>query len=265
MEGRFHFVHRKISQQLDRQRCLFCLARMMLFEAPQQSLQAVPLELPGLLKKRERNICIIMNLNLRVSLDFAGYSDSDLDTFAANVIVCLTGNPAFPAPPVTLPVFTSNWTAFHDAILAAALGGLQLTAAKNAAREALLDALRKLAAYVQSVDNHNLDVLLTSGFYANSTNRAQSPLDPPLILSVTNLMTTKVLVRLEPVINAKSYNVQTTVNGTTAWTDAGIFTQARRIEVGNLVPATTYAIRARAIGGNTGSSDWSNPMSIMAT
>jgi hypothetical protein len=206
-----------------------------------------------------------MTINLRVSLDFAGYSDPDLDEFAGNVVASLTGNPSFPTPPVTLADLGVLVTAFHNAVLAALPGGIQLTAAKNAARDALLDALRKIASYVQGIANHSLDMLLTSGFYANSTNRAQSPLITPVITGLENLATTKLLVRLTPVTNARSYNVQTNTNGNGAWADAGIYTQARRIVLGSLTPGTTYNIRARAIGGSTGSSDWSAPVSLMAT
>jgi hypothetical protein len=206
-----------------------------------------------------------MQLNLRVSLDFTTYSDADLDEFANNVIVCLTGNTSFPTPPVTLANLGTTVTAFHDAVVAALPGGLQLTAAKNAARSILLDALRKEANYVQTLASKNLDVLLTSGYYANSTNRAQAPLDPPVITEVDNLATTKILVRLTPVTNAKSYNAQINTNGTGTWQDAGIYTQARRIVLGNLTPGTIYSIRARAIGGSDGSSPWGNPVSIMAT
>jgi len=42
-------------------------------------------------------------------------------------------------------------------------------------------------------------------------------------------------------------------------------TQARRIVLSNLVPGTTYAVRARAIGGSTGASNWTGPGSIMST
>ncbi len=216
------------------------------------------------IKKEERK-SIVMTINLRVSLDFAGYSDPDLDEFAGNVVVSLTNNPSFPTPPVTPADLGALNTTFHNAVLAALPGGIQLTAAKNAARGALLDALRKIASYVQGIANHNLDVLLTSGFYANSTNRAQSPLIPPSITDLENMATTKLLVRLSPVTNAKSYNVQTNTNGNGTWTDAGIYTQARRIVLGNLTPGTTYNVRARAIGGSTGSSDWSAPVSLMAT
>jgi hypothetical protein len=205
-----------------------------------------------------------MTLNLRVSLDFAGYSDADLDVFGSNVVVCLTGNASFPTPPVTPADLTTLVKAFHDALMAALPGGIQLTAAKNAARNVLLDALRKIATYVQSIASHNLDVLLTSGFYANSTNRTQVPLVAPSITEVDNVASTQLLVRLSPVTNAKSYHLQTSI-GSGAWQDGGIFTQARRIVLTNLTPGTTYTVRARAIGGSTGSSDWSSPVSLMAT
>ena len=41
--------------------------------------------------------------------------------------------------------------------------------------------------------------------------------------------------------------------------------KARRIVLPNLVPGTVYTIQARVIGGSTGQSDWSTPVSIMAT
>jgi hypothetical protein len=47
--------------------------------------------------------------------------------------------------------------------------------------------------------------------------------------------------------------------------EACIATQARRIVLANLVPGTTYAVRARAIGGSTGASSWCGAMAIMST
>ncbi len=80
-----------------------------------------------------------------------------------------------------------------------------------------------------------------------------------------NLAATQLLVRLTPVTNAKSYQLQTNTNGNGTWQDAGIFTQARRIELGNLTSGATYGVRARAIGGSTGHSDWSDPVSHIVT
>lgn len=143
-------------------------------------------------------------------------------------------------------------------------GGIQLTAAKKAARLNVVNALRQEASYVQTHANQNLEVLLTSGFYANSTNRAQSPLDQPVILLVDNLGTQQLLVRVSPVTNARSYQVRLIV-GNNPPVDGGIFTQARRIVLANLVTGTTYAIQVRAVGGSTGSSEWSDPLSHIVT
>lgn len=49
------------------------------------------------------------------------------------------------------------------------------------------------------------------------------------------------------------------------WAISGAYTQARRIVLTNLVPGTTYMIQAQAIGGSTGQSNWSTPVSIMST
>jgi Fibronectin type III domain len=205
-----------------------------------------------------------MVANYRVSLEFAGYNDSDLDEFTGNVITSLTGNASFPTPPVTPTILGTLNSTFHDAILAAMPGGIQLTAAKNAARLNVIGALRQEASYVQTHASQNLDVLLTSGFYANSTNRAQSPLEQPVILLVENLAATQLLVRVSPITNAKSYQVRLTIAGNPP-VDGGIFTQSRRIVLMNLVTGTTYTIQVRAIGGSTGSSEWSDPLSHIVT
>jgi len=65
--------------------------------------------------------------------------------------------------------------------------------------------------------------------------------------------------------NAKTYQVQTSTDGGKTWVEACISTQARRIVLKNLVPGTTYAVRARAIGGSTGASSWCGAQSIMST
>ena len=68
-----------------------------------------------------------------------------------------------------------------------------------------------------------------------------------------------------PVRNAKSFQIQSSTDGGKTWIEAGISTQARRFVLANLVPGTTYAVRARAIGGSTGASSWSGPSFIMST
>lgn len=199
--------------------------------------------------------------NYRVSLSFTSLPDAELDEFAANIAVALTGNPSFPTPLVTIPVLTAGQQAFHSALLAAANGGVVLTALKNEKRDALETLLRKEASYVQGVASQNLPVLLSSNFAANSTNQSQSPLDTPTIHSVENGQSTQLVLRVNPVVNSKALEVQVKNGG--GWLPMGVFTKLRGIVLPGLVPGQVYAVQARAVGGSTGYSDWSDSVSHM--
>jgi hypothetical protein len=201
----------------------------------------------------------------KVSLDFANYSDSPLGDFGGNVATSLDGNAAFPSPPVKPADLKVQVGTFDSDVQAALMGGLQLTAKKNASREILLESLRANAYYVQTLASRNLDVLLSSGYFANSTNRAQSPLDKPAITGIENAAAQQLLVRVTPIDNARSYHVQTNSGSNGAWQDAGIHPQARRIVLPGLTSGTVYNVRVRAIGGSTGASDWSDPQSHIST
>jgi hypothetical protein len=74
-----------------------------------------------------------------------------------------------------------------------------------------------------------------------------------------------VALRVSPVTNAKSYQIQFSTDNGKTWTLAGAYPKARSIALTNLTPGTTYMIQAQAIGGSTGQSGWSNPVSIMST
>jgi hypothetical protein len=202
--------------------------------------------------------------NYRTSLGFARLSDAELDNFTENIIDSLTGNAGFPQPLVPLPALTAGLTAFRSAMSAAAQGGKQDTAAKNAARGVLENLLRSQAAYVQGVAGNDLSVLLSSGFEAVSNDKgAQITLPRPVVLALENEQSTKLALRLQRVPTARAYEVRMSY-GTNGWQVVGIFTQARKIVLENLTPGTTYTVQARAIGGSTGSSDWSDPVSHMS-
>jgi hypothetical protein len=205
-----------------------------------------------------------MLINLKVSRDFVNYTHPGLDEFANGVYLGLNTNPAYPDTPVKpADVLTLDMT-FRNAI-AAATGDPGDTAAMLKAREALTDALRKNANYVQTIASHDLQMLLSSGYYPASTNHAQYPLDPPVIQSLSNLATTKLLLRLQPVPTAKAYHVQISADGGKTWQEGVISPQARRIVLTGLTPGTVYGVRARAIGGSTGCSEWCQPVPLMAT
>jgi hypothetical protein len=191
-------------------------------------------------------------------------SDAKLDDFTQNIIASLTGNASFPTPTVPPADLSSALSTFTATLAATAQGGTQATAAKNAARDALVALLRKEANYVQGIASTDLAMLLSSGFEAINSNRSQSPLDKPSIVQINNEASTQLVLRLQPVDNARSYEVRVSY-GANGWQAAGVFTQARRVVLTNLTPGTNYNIQARAVGGSTGYSDWSDPVSHMAT
>jgi Fibronectin type III domain len=202
---------------------------------------------------------------IHVSLGFAQLTDAQLADFAVAVINGLTNNAAtFASPPVAPADLGTATSTFQDALAAAAGGGVAQTAAKDVARDALLNLLRQEANYVQGVANGDEPTILSSGFQlAAAGHSPQSPLAKPVIAKIINEASGQLLVRVKPQANAHAYEVQTST-GTGAWQAAGTFTQARRIVIPDLTPGTTYNVHVRAIGGSTGYSDWSDPVSHMA-
>jgi hypothetical protein len=200
----------------------------------------------------------------KVSLGFAEFPDVNLDAFTENVLRSMTGSTIYTTPVPPLASVTTALTAFTTALSAAADGGKQATAAKNEARAALLVLLRQLASYVQGACQNDLAKLLASGFDANNTNHSQTELTTPVLLTITNGNSTKLSLHVGPVSNAKSYEVRhsSTPN---VWVPGGVFTQARKIVVENLTPGTMYTFQVRAVGGTTGYSGWSDPVSHMST
>lgn len=205
-------------------------------------------------------------INHRVALSFAQYSDGDLSDFSNAVIAGLTGNVTlFPAPTVTTAALQDLATTFAQAVVAAANRGRLETAEKNKVRGELIAALRQDAAYVQSLTGTDLPGLLSSGYLAASTNTTAMPLPKPVVDNIDNIQSTKLMMRLKPIPNYRAIEARRKLRAASEYEAAGIFTKAARIMQENLVPGSTYDFQFRAVGGSTGYSDWSDPVSHMAT
>ncbi len=200
---------------------------------------------------------------IRVTLDFARLPDAHLGMFANHVIDDLTANAAFPTPPVALALMTTTVTDFDTAVLAAMGGGPMATAAKNAIRATLLDMLRKTAFYVQTCAAGDLEKLLSSGFDPISTNRAQTPLPQPTDVNITNGDTSQLVISVATIPNAKSWEARAKI-GNADWSASTISTNSRRITLSGLTRGEDYTVEVRAVGGATGFSPWSDPVTHMS-
>jgi hypothetical protein len=201
---------------------------------------------------------------LQILRDFYQYPANKLVPFGRNISTNL--NPAIfpnlPVSPTVIKTLTDDLSAKQAAMIT---GGSVEKVARDNAFDALTAALDSDADEVEKVVQANLEMLLATGYLPASTNRSSSPLDDTAITGLLNNGTTQALLRLQPVVNAKSYQVQTSADNGKTWQDAIVSTKAIRIVIPNLVPGTTYQVRARAIGGSTGASNWTAPGSIMST
>ncbi len=211
-----------------------------------------------------------LTTQLRVLLTFAQGKDADVESTTEAVSGNLYGNPAFaaPVPPVTKVDLDAGLTLFREKKAAMAQGGTAATAAKNEQKEVLIGLLRKLALYVQEQSANVLSTLLSSGFQAASTNHAQYPLATPAIRSVTIPGPGQRLVDVDVVDAARCYEVNIALldaeGAPGPFQTAGLFTRSRGIRIDGLVRGASYLIQARAIGGATGYSEWSDPVASLS-
>jgi Fibronectin type III domain len=202
-------------------------------------------------------------------LGFKTQSDQQIATTASAVIKEMTGNTAFPNPPVELKAVQAAVDELSAAMAAQVQGGTAATAVKKNKRETVITLLRKLAHYVHDNCGNDPAVLLSSGFQLATSSRTRYPVAKPSIVSIDFGQSTELILKVSPIANARCYDVQFAPVGANnapgEWKHLGLFTNSRSIIVGNLIPGTTYVFQVRAVGGTNGYSDWSDPVAHMST
>src|SRR5881394_2454163 len=197
---------------------------------------------------------------IRTSRSYGRFPDLDVSAFTGGVIVALTGNEELADPPVKPTALATLKKAFDDAIIAAAGGGTLATAQKDAARAALVTALNKDASYVDINCDGDLTILLSSGFDAVSTNRAQTVLNPPEVMAAEYGQAGSIRLRVKGDPNRKAVLGRCkTMDGD--WGPVLTFKNSRTILFDGLKAGTTYVMQLCGLGGSTGQSDWSEPVS----
>jgi hypothetical protein len=80
-----------------------------------------------------------------------------------------------------------------------------------------------------------------------------------------NNVSGQLTVRGQGVLNGRMYKARLSTDGGKTWTEFGPFNGARRMVLQPVTPGTMCMVEICALGGSTGQSQWSNPVSIMAT
>jgi hypothetical protein len=176
---------------------------------------------------------------------------------------CTTNIGVFKALPVSPAELTTLKDTFATTLAAKEQGGKMNTAAKNAARAALLAALREDALYVEIACKNDLATLLSSGFLASSTNRAQSVLGQVQIKNVVSEQTGTLKARVARLANVKSFEGRIKPVGAADFGPSISFASSRKLIFPGLTPGVTYTLQLCGIGGSTGRGDWSAPVNYM--
>jgi hypothetical protein len=199
----------------------------------------------------------------KVSLGFARLPDTELDNFAQTIIDTMTGNTSYPSPPVTMANLQTAKDDFTTKLSIAQTGGRVDTAAKNNSRQNLITSLRRVATYVQMTCDDNMAKLLSSGFQAQSNNRASVQLDKPESLVIKNGNSGQLVAKVDPVRNTNMYEGRAKPSDGD-WLPSVFTGDSKHITFSGLTPGKNYTVEVRALGGATGQSDWSDPSSHMA-
>src|SRR5215467_4399962 len=113
---------------------------------------------------------------LKALFDFLRLPDSD--TFVSRLTAihdALSGNAAFPNPPVDLAVFKTAISNYAAAVVVALDGSKQAIANRNKLREVLVKMAEQLGHYVEAASNDDPVVFTSSGFQNRSTKASTSP------------------------------------------------------------------------------------------
>jgi len=111
--------------------------------------------------------------------------------------------------------------------------------------------------------NDDLPLLLSSGFQAQSTNRASVPLDQPENLALKNGASGELVVRVTAARNVNMYEGRIKLDDGD-WLPSVFSGDSKHITFTGLTPAKNYTAQVRPSADPPGQSDWSDPSSHMA-
>ena len=202
----------------------------------------------------------------RVALNFMVLSHSDLVTRAYAVHTGMTGNPAFPNPPVNLDKFKTTVDDYAAAVKVALDRGRTAIAERDNFREEVLERMGDLARYVGSVSRDDTAVLLSSGFSPRTLQRSAGIPGQVGILGIQQGQSGELLVRLARVPGAKFYEIRHAELGSNGapgpWSVTVVMGIRPVPSFRELAPGTTYLFQVRAIG-KLGSTEWSDSSTRM--
>jgi hypothetical protein len=198
---------------------------------------------------------------IKPALGVTHVSDTDLLARLNAIHDGLLNNPAFPTPPVDMAGFKAAIDAYTAAVAAALDGGKASIAERNKRRADVVIMMRLLGHYVEVACKGDTKTFISSGFVAAPTHprTPAQPLSPPSIQKVDQGNTGQLIVTIQAVSKARSYDLRyapvPAAPAAINWTTIVVASSKPPTTINNLTPGSTYTFQARAFG-KLGFSDW---------
>ena len=207
-------------------------------------------------------------MSLKVSQGYSRAGDADVLTLGLSVASKMTGNPHFANPPVDLTGLQKDLETFSNAIVESLDGSKRVIAEKAKLRQEIVKWLRLLGHYVEATSNDDPTVVTSSGFQVAAVARGPAqPLPAPSIRYIDHGMSGQLLVMINGVVKARSYEIRyAQVTGETvgSWTIQAAATVQSAIPINSLTPGAMYTFQVRAFG-RLGFTDWSGSARCICT
>lgn len=205
----------------------------------------------------------------RLLLSYTHLTDYELSTLAGRVLVAITGNPHFADPMPALADFeplVNDYRAKHE--IASRRGSALEISEKNESRRLLLQALKQLAFYANTVADGSQPVLVSSGLIlASQPSEVFVPDVPRLLRLRDGRISGQMRLDFEAVKDAWEYlyTVSGTVDeqGAIVWPEPQLTTRSNLNFIDPVEPGTIYYARVRA-RNSKGLGDWSETVSLIA-
>lgn len=149
----------------------------------------------------------------RINLNFRRYADAMLLVLAQGIAAALTGNAYFPTTDPTVAILQTTIGNYAAALAAAAMGGKNNIADKNARRAELIAVLTSLALDIMKQADGDVQKLISSGFPLSKDKTPLGPLGDPQILKLEDgPLTGSLAVVISKVTGAKTYGYEYTLD-----------------------------------------------------
>ncbi len=180
---------------------------------------------------------------------FPRYRDTELETKARFIVESMSDNPHFTTPVPSLAEITNSINAYTGALRDAEAGGKALIAKKNEERALLIALLEKLSLYVEAYSNNNEVILLSSGFSLAKTRSTIGSLPKPHNFSVSPTTAGVVVLKLETIYGADSYQYEYRLANVESTWSIETFTKAS-LKLKGLQSGQKYEFRVAGIGAH---------------